>query len=355
VKGNSATLCCVTYERHSVARAPSSGRRFPHRRNCEVGRSYRLPEIESRLRHAGALVIPLAWLLPLAELLCAAALIPIAFTWVGRRKRAGSCYEIARISVRSIRGRRPDGHWIWAITFPPIGWQRLIRNAVLSADRHMHSVVTTRISSWTRGVSGRDRAVAGPVFAVAGLAEFGFGNLSLFFVKTKAGSSSGSGRSKVINGELVDLTQLQTRRTLMLFWSLYCGFCPRMLDDLKRWEDNPQEDEPDLVVLRRVFNDNCSEDSVYASFCILNSAVIRRLWYREGGPASSIVGAQAVLSFGGSSSSGRPSTSLKRLVKGNLEASAQQLTQFSVLTNFFIFLSLSSIPMLRHALMKTSV
>jgi protein-disulfide isomerase len=42
-----------------------------------------------------------------------------------------------------------------------------------------------------------------------------------------------------------------TDTTLVLFWSPECGFCQRMLDDLKGWETNPQPGAPQLLVVSR--------------------------------------------------------------------------------------------------------
>jgi Thiol-disulfide isomerase and thioredoxins len=53
------------------------------------------------------------------------------------------------------------------------------------------------------------------------------------------------------------LTELSGRRvelglgteTLVLFWNPACGFCQKMLPELKAWEANPPEDAPKLVVV----------------------------------------------------------------------------------------------------------
>jgi thiol-disulfide isomerase/thioredoxin len=36
---------------------------------------------------------------------------------------------------------------------------------------------------------------------------------------------------------------------VVLFWNPTCGFCQRMLDDLKAWEENPPQDAPKLLVV----------------------------------------------------------------------------------------------------------
>lgn len=125
-----------------------------------------------------------------------------------------------------------------------------------------------------------------------------------------AGDRVPSLRLPDLSGELVDLAHLQKRRTLMLFWSPSCGFCQQMLEDLKRWEDNPDENAPELVVISAgAFDENRKQgfrsrvllDPYYAASQVFNSggtpsAVI----VEEGRVASRVaVGAQAVLALAG--------------------------------------------------------
>jgi peroxiredoxin/uncharacterized membrane protein YphA (DoxX/SURF4 family) len=50
-------------------------------------------------------------------------------------------------------------------------------------------------------------------------------------------------------GNSVNLADVRGHSTLLLFWNPGCGFCARMLDDLKAWEANPPEGAPQLVVV----------------------------------------------------------------------------------------------------------
>jgi peroxiredoxin/uncharacterized membrane protein YphA (DoxX/SURF4 family) len=53
-----------------------------------------------------------------------------------------------------------------------------------------------------------------------------------------------------LDGRRVDLSTLR-ERTLLLFWNPACGFCQRMLDEVKAWERAGDRDAPALVVLSR--------------------------------------------------------------------------------------------------------
>lgn len=52
-----------------------------------------------------------------------------------------------------------------------------------------------------------------------------------------------------LTGKVVNLTDLHGSTTLVLFWNPDCGFCQRMLDDLKAWEEKPQQGAPTLLVV----------------------------------------------------------------------------------------------------------
>ncbi|MEX1158170.1 MAG: redoxin domain-containing protein, partial [Thermomicrobiales bacterium] len=52
-----------------------------------------------------------------------------------------------------------------------------------------------------------------------------------------------------LDGEMVDLSSFRGNRTLVLFWNPGCGFCQRMLGDLKAWEANSPTDAPRLLVV----------------------------------------------------------------------------------------------------------
>jgi thiol-disulfide isomerase/thioredoxin len=53
-----------------------------------------------------------------------------------------------------------------------------------------------------------------------------------------------------LSGNKVSLDEtLEGEDTLILFWNPGCGFCQRMLPDIKKWEENPPEGAPALLVV----------------------------------------------------------------------------------------------------------
>ncbi len=52
-----------------------------------------------------------------------------------------------------------------------------------------------------------------------------------------------------IGGELADLANVRGAETVLLFWSPTCGYCLRMLNDLKAWEAQRPAGSPRLVIV----------------------------------------------------------------------------------------------------------
>ena len=52
-----------------------------------------------------------------------------------------------------------------------------------------------------------------------------------------------------LSGQMVHLSDFRGSQTLVLFWRPSCGFCQRMLEDLKAWEANPPAGAPKLLVV----------------------------------------------------------------------------------------------------------
>ena len=52
-----------------------------------------------------------------------------------------------------------------------------------------------------------------------------------------------------LHGKTIDLASHRGTKTLVLFWNPGCGFCNRMLDDLKAWEAKPPKGAPKLLVV----------------------------------------------------------------------------------------------------------
>ena len=63
------------------------------------------------------------------------------------------------------------------------------------------------------------------------------------------GSVAPAVRLPDLDGNMVDLVDQRGQRTMLLFWSPGCGFCERLLPELKRWEQKPPPGAPKLVLI----------------------------------------------------------------------------------------------------------
>jgi peroxiredoxin/uncharacterized membrane protein YphA (DoxX/SURF4 family) len=52
-----------------------------------------------------------------------------------------------------------------------------------------------------------------------------------------------------LDGKDFSLEQFRGKDTMLLFWNPGCGFCQRMLNDLKEWESNPPNGSPKLLIV----------------------------------------------------------------------------------------------------------
>jgi thioredoxin-related protein/uncharacterized membrane protein YphA (DoxX/SURF4 family) len=52
-----------------------------------------------------------------------------------------------------------------------------------------------------------------------------------------------------LGGDVIEHVELRGRETLVLFWNPNCGFCNKMLPDLKAWESSRLEPVPELLVI----------------------------------------------------------------------------------------------------------
>ncbi|MBA2520500.1 MAG: redoxin domain-containing protein [Chloroflexia bacterium] len=63
------------------------------------------------------------------------------------------------------------------------------------------------------------------------------------------GSAAPAVRLPDLDGNMIDLADHRGTRTLLLFWNPGCGFCERMLPEIKKWEQKPPKGAPKLVVV----------------------------------------------------------------------------------------------------------
>ena len=106
-----------------------------------------------------------------------------------------------------------------------------------------------RIASEVAGGASAVLALAGAQPSPAGTADGGNGNDANLPAARQIGDPAPPLKLRDLNGTMVDLADFRGSPTLVLFWHPGCGFCQRMLNDLKAWEANPPPGAPKLLVV----------------------------------------------------------------------------------------------------------
>jgi thiol-disulfide isomerase/thioredoxin/uncharacterized membrane protein YphA (DoxX/SURF4 family) len=68
-------------------------------------------------------------------------------------------------------------------------------------------------------------------------------------IPTRIGETVPDLRLPDLNGKQVSLAAFRGHAAVVLFWNPGCGFCQRMLEDLKAWEANRSDASPQLLVI----------------------------------------------------------------------------------------------------------
>ena len=102
-----------------------------------------------------------------------------------------------------------------------------------------------------------------------------------------------------LDGEPVKLADFAGHPTAVLFWNPGCGFCQRMVDDLKAWETNPPEGAPKLLVVSTGEARSGIASRVCTSPIVLDSGFnVGRAFGASGTPSAVLVGADGKIASG---------------------------------------------------------
>ena len=210
----------------------------------------------------------LAFLLPLAELASAIALIPVASAWWGAAGvLALLVLFMAAIGVNLARGRRPNCHCFGQLHSAPVGWKTLVRNTVLSALAVLvlWQGPGASIGDWLGGLNRLELMVLVLAVACAGLAVFtvwsllhllrqnGRLMLRLEAIEAKAGIDPNAPEPppglpvdmpapgfslKALDGGEVTLESLVGRGVpvLLVFSEPDCSACEGLLPEIGQWQ-----------------------------------------------------------------------------------------------------------------------
>ena len=98
-----------------------------------------------------------------------------------------------------------------------------------------------------------------------------------------------------LDGTPVDLSSFRGEPVLVLFWNPGCGYCARMLDDLKAWEANPPPDAPRLVVISTGSVESNSAMGLLAPILLDQGFAVGRLFGASGTPSAVLLAADGTV------------------------------------------------------------
>jgi len=101
-----------------------------------------------------------------------------------------------------------------------------------------------------------------------------------------------------LDGEPVKLADFAGHPTAVLFWNPGCGFCQRMVDDLKAWEADRPEDAPNLLVVSTGEADQNREQGLKSPIVLDSGFSVGRAFGASGTPSAVLVDAEGKIASG---------------------------------------------------------
>jgi len=96
-----------------------------------------------------------------------------------------------------------------------------------------------------------------------------------------------------LNGKIMSLAEFHGAETLMLFWNPQCGFCTRMLSDLRAWELNAAEiEKPRLLVISTGSPEANKEQDFLATVLLDQTFNVAHLFGVKGTPSALLISAE---------------------------------------------------------------
>jgi peroxiredoxin/uncharacterized membrane protein YphA (DoxX/SURF4 family) len=95
-----------------------------------------------------------------------------------------------------------------------------------------------------------------------------------------------------LEGKTVELADFRGQKTLVLFWNPECGFCQRMLPELKEWEGQAPEGAPNLVVVSAGTEEANREQGLSSTVVLDQNFATGRAFGASGTPSAVLVDAQ---------------------------------------------------------------
>ncbi len=101
-----------------------------------------------------------------------------------------------------------------------------------------------------------------------------------------------------LDGEPVKLADFAGHPTAVLFWNPGCGFCQRMVDDLKAWEADKPEGAPNLLVVSTGEAEQNRQQGLKSPILLDSGFTVGRAFGASGTPSAVLVDAEGKIASG---------------------------------------------------------
>ncbi|MGH2560422.1 MAG: redoxin domain-containing protein, partial [Thermomicrobiales bacterium] len=95
-----------------------------------------------------------------------------------------------------------------------------------------------------------------------------------------------------LEGNTFELSKTRGGKTLLVFWNPGCGFCRRMVDDLKAWEADPPKGAPKIVLVSTGTVESNSELGLKSTILLDEGFAIGRNFGASGTPSAVLIDAK---------------------------------------------------------------
>lgn len=95
-----------------------------------------------------------------------------------------------------------------------------------------------------------------------------------------------------LDGRTVRLEDFRGNKTVVLFWRPGCGFCKRMLPDLKAWEQSRSPNAPKLLIVSSESAESNRDQGLTSPIVLDSGFAIGRAFGASGTPSAVLVDEQ---------------------------------------------------------------
>lgn len=92
-----------------------------------------------------------------------------------------------------------------------------------------------------------------------------------------------------VSGQTVTPENLHGKKTLITFWSLGCGYCTQMLDELREWDKTKGQDEPNLLLLSSGDKEKNRELDIKGNIVLDDERILSQKLGMDGTPSAVLI------------------------------------------------------------------